>query len=49
MVAFYTALGVFVATRVAIAIVRAVARNFTWIAVALGLFGAIFMLYGARC
>ena len=47
MTAFYTALGVFVASTVAIAIVSAAARNFTWIAVALGLIGAMFMLYGS--
>ena len=47
MTAFYTALGVFVASTVAIAIVSAAARNFTWIAVVLGLIGALFMLYGS--
>lgn len=47
MTAFYTALGVFVASSVAIAIVSAAARNFTWIAVVLGLIGALFMLYGS--
>jgi hypothetical protein len=47
MVAFYTALGVFVASSVAIALISAVARTFTWIAVALGLCGALFMLYGS--
>ena len=47
MTAFYTALGVFVASTVAIAIVSAAARNFTWIAVVLGLIGAMFMLYGS--
>ena len=47
MVAFYTALGVFVATSVAIALISAMARNFTWIAVALGLVGSLFMLYGS--
>ena len=47
MTAFYTALGVFVASTVAIAIVSAAARTFTWIAVALGLAGALFMLYGS--
>ena len=31
----------------AIAIVSAAARNFTWIAVVLGLIGAMFMLYGS--
>ncbi len=47
MTAFYTALGVFVSSTVAIAIVSAAARNFTWIAVVLGLVGALFMLYGS--
>lgn len=47
MTAYYTALGVFVASSVAIAIVSAAARNFTWIAVVLGLVGSMFMLYGS--
>jgi len=47
MTAFYTALGIFVASSVAIAIVSAAARNYTWIAVVLGVVGAIFMLYGS--
>jgi hypothetical protein len=47
MTAFYTALGVFVASTVAIAIVSVAARNFTWIAVVLGIIGAMFMLYGS--
>ena len=47
MTAYYTALGVFVAATVSIAVVSAVARNLTWIAVALGLVGALFMLYGS--
>jgi hypothetical protein len=47
MVAFYSALGVFVATSVAIAVISVLARNFTWIAVALGLIGGLFMLYGS--
>ena len=47
MVAFYTAVGIFVATTVAIAVTNAIARNFTWIAVVLGVLGAIFMLYGS--
>ena len=45
--AFYTALGIFVATSVAIALIAAVARSFTWIAVALGVTGALFMFYGS--
>jgi threonine/homoserine/homoserine lactone efflux protein len=47
MTAYYTALGIFVASTVAIAIVSAAARTSTWIAVVLGLVGAIFMLYGS--
>lgn len=47
MVAFYTALGFFVATSVAIAVVAAAAGSFTWIAVALGVIGALFMLLGS--
>lgn len=47
LVAFYTALGIFVATSVAIAVIAAVARNYTWVAVALGIMGALFMLYGS--
>jgi threonine/homoserine/homoserine lactone efflux protein len=46
-VAFYTALGIFVATSVAIAVIAAIARSFTWIAVVLGVFGGMFMLYGS--
>ena len=47
MVAFYMALGVFVATSVAIAVISAMARNFTWVGVVLGLVGSLFMLYGS--
>lgn len=47
MVAFYSALAIFVATTVSIAVTNAVARNYTWIAVGLGLVGAMFMLYGS--
>ncbi|MGE3888743.1 MAG: DUF2721 domain-containing protein [Vicinamibacterales bacterium] len=47
MLAFYLALAVFVATSVAIAIVSAVARDFTWIAVGLGLLGSFLMLYAS--
>ena len=47
LVAFYSALGIFVATSVAIAVIAALARNFTWIAVVLGIGGALFMLYGS--
>ena len=47
MAAYYTALGIFVASSVAIAVVSAAARTFTWIAVVLGLVGSLFMLYGS--
>lgn len=47
LVAFYTSVGVFVATSVAIAVLNALARNFLWVAVMLGLLGAVFMLYGS--
>lgn len=47
MVAFYSALGLFVTTSVAIAVIAAVARNYTWLAVVLGIAGGLFMLYGA--
>ncbi len=47
MVAFYTALATLVGCSVAIAVVAAVARNYTWVAVAFGLGGSLFMLYGA--
>lgn len=47
MTAYYTALGVFVASTVAIAIISVTATNFTWIVVVLGLAGAMFMLYGS--
>ena len=41
------ALGVFVATSVAIAVLNAVARSYMWMSVALGLLGSMFMLYGS--
>jgi Protein of unknown function (DUF2721) len=47
LVAFYSALGIFVACSVIIAVIAAIARNLAWIAVGLGLCGALFMLYGA--
>jgi hypothetical protein len=47
MLSFYVALSIFVATSVAIAIVAAVARTFTWVAVALGLLGSFFMFYAS--
>ena len=46
LVAFYSALGVFVATSLAIAI-TSVARGQEWVALLLGLLGATFMLYGS--
>ena len=36
------------ATSVAIAVLNALARNFLWVAVMLGLLGAVFMLYGSN-
>jgi hypothetical protein len=47
MVAFYTAVCLFVASSVAIAVIAAAARSYTWIAVLLGVVGALFMLYGS--
>jgi Flp pilus assembly protein TadB len=47
MVSFYTALGIFVATSVAIAVIAAVALSLTWVAVVLGVVGALFMFYGS--
>jgi hypothetical protein len=47
MAAYYTALGTFVASTVSIAIFSAAARNFTWIAVLLGVIGTLYMLYGS--
>jgi hypothetical protein len=47
MSSFYIALSSFVASSVAIAIVAAIARNFTYIAVALGLIGSFFMFYAS--
>ena len=47
MSSFYISLSSFVASSVAIAIVAAIARNFTWIAVALGLVGSFFMFYAS--
>lgn len=47
MMAFYTALGTFITTSVVIAVVAAFWRNYTWVAVALGVIGGLFMLYGA--
>jgi threonine/homoserine/homoserine lactone efflux protein len=47
MTAYYTALGTFVASTVTIAIVSAAARNYTWVAVVLGVIGGFFMLYGS--
>jgi hypothetical protein len=47
LVAFYSAVGIFVATSVAIAVLNSVARNYLWVAVMLGLLGSMFMLYGS--
>lgn len=47
MMAFYTALGLFITTSVVIAVVGAFWRNYTWVAVAMGVLGGVFMLYGA--
>jgi hypothetical protein len=47
LVAFYSSVGIFVATSVAIAVLNSIARNYLWIAVALSLLGAAFMLYGS--
>jgi hypothetical protein len=47
MTAFYTALGVFVAMTVSIAVISVVARNYSWVAVMEGLAGTLFMLYGS--
>ena len=45
--AFYSSVGVFVATSVAIAVLNSVARNYVWVSVMLGLLGSVFMLYGS--
>ena len=47
MVAFYSALGIFVATSVAIAVLNSIARNYLWVSVVFGLLGSSFMLYGS--
>jgi hypothetical protein len=47
MTAYYAALGVFVAATVLIAITAAFVRNFTWVAVGMGVIGTMFMLYGS--
>jgi Protein of unknown function (DUF2721) len=47
MTSFYTALGLFMASMVAIAIASAAFRNFTWVAVALGVAGVLVMLYAS--
>jgi hypothetical protein len=47
LVAFYSAVGVFVATSLTIAVTTSVATNYSWTALALGLLGAVFMLYGS--
>jgi hypothetical protein len=47
MVAFYSALGMFVATSVTIAVLNSIARNYLWVSVVFGLLGSSFMLYGS--
>lgn len=47
LVAFYSALGIFVATTVAIAVLNSIARNYLWVSVVFGLLGSAFMLYGS--
>lgn len=47
LLSFYVALSIFVATSVAIGVVAAIARNYTWIAVGLGMIGVFFMLYAS--
>ena len=47
MTALYTALGIFVAMTVSIAVISIVARNYSWVAVGEGLLGTLFMLYGS--
>jgi hypothetical protein len=47
LVAFYSSVGVFVATSVSIAVLNSIARNYLWVAVMLGLLGSVFMLYGS--
>lgn len=47
MTAFYTALGMFVASMVAIAIASAAVRSLTWVAVGLGMIGVLFMFYAS--
>ena len=46
MVAFYLALGIFVATSIAVAVVGVIAQSLTWLAVIMGLAGALVMLVG---
>lgn len=46
MVAFYLALGIFVATSIAVAVVGVIAQSLTWVAVVMGLTGAFVMLVG---
>lgn len=47
LAAFYVSLSIFVATSVAIAVIAAVARSYTWVAVVLGLLGSSFMFYAS--
>jgi hypothetical protein len=44
---FYTAVGIFVATSVAIGFVAVTDARYSWIPVVLGLFGACFLFYGS--
>jgi len=47
MTIFYTALGIFVATSVAIGIVAVTSTRYSWIPVVVALFGAGFLFYGS--
>ncbi|MEZ5286543.1 MAG: DUF2721 domain-containing protein [Vicinamibacterales bacterium] len=47
MLAFYVSLSIFVLTSVAIAVIAAIARSFTWVAVVLGLAGTFSMFYAS--
>jgi hypothetical protein len=47
MTIFYTALGVFVSTSVAIGIVAVTGMRYSWIPVAVALLGAAFLFYGS--
>ena len=47
MTIFYTALGIFVATSVAIGVVAVTGLRYSWIPVAVALIGAAFLFYGS--